>query len=723
MSPIPSEEGADLELSFLMPTYSPAPVRFVRGKGSWLYDDSGRRYLDFLSGIAVTSLGHCHPKVVAALRDQAGKLWHVSNLFHNELAPRLARELDSLIAGPLTPLGRVFFANSGAEANEAAFKLVRRHMGPERGGIIAMEGGFHGRTLGALAATGQASKREPFQPLPGGFTHVPYGDIEALRQALQPTVGAVMLEPILGEAGVIDPPDGYLAEVRRFCDEAGILLVVDEVQTGLGRTGTWFAYQHEGIFPDLVTVAKPLGSGFPIAACWARREVADSFRPGDHGTTFGGQPLACSAALATLEVLRDIDAPARARALGQKLRGMLGCLRGVQQTRGRGLLVGVVLNEDAPPAAEVARAALEAGLVLNAPAPGVLRLAPPLSATEEELEIGVGILGKVLERRSASPGMRASACTRCVKGASASSGAARHLLEVDDLSPEELFRVLDLADEGPTQMVLEGRGMALLFEHPSARTRNACEMAVFELGGHPLSMRGEEVGLDVRESAEDVARTLACYHAALGARVRQHRTLERFCAAIDKAGLAVPVVNLLSDQSHPTQALADLLVLRRRWGELAGRRVAWIGDASNVCRSFVLGASMVGLEVSVASPTGYGLDEDFLARASRLGGRVRLCARPQDAASGADALATDVWASMGQEDEAARRREAFVGWTVDEELVQMARPEALVLHCLPAHRGEEISAEVLESSHSVVWEQARARKDAMVGLLRFLLGG
>ena len=295
---------------------------------------------------------------------------------------------------------------------------------------------------------------------------------------------------------------------------------------------------------------------------------------------------------------------------------------------------------------------------------------------------------------------------------------SRHFLEIDELDAAELATTLDLAELADPPPVLAGRGMALLFEKPSLRTRNATEMAVVQLGGHPVSARAEEVDVDGRESAADAARVLSRYHAAVGARVDDHAKLERMAAAA-----AVPVINLLSRLAHPCQALADLLTLRQRWGRLAGHTVAWVGDGNNVCRSLVLGAALTGLAVRVATPEGYSLTDADVERARRLGGDVRLTTVPEEAVDGADAVYTDVWTSMGQEDQAADRRRSFAGFTVDEAMMARAGPEALFLHCLPAHRGEEVAADVLDGPMSVVWEQAENRMHAMRGLLVLLLRG
>jgi len=324
-------------MTYLMSTYAAPSVTFVRGRGSYLWDEQGRRYLDFLSGLAVTSLGHAHPAVAEALCRAANTLLHTSNLFGTVPGPEVAATLDRLIGGD----GKVFFANSGAEANECAIKLARKWAGHGRYVVLSAYGSFHGRTLATLHATGQPAKHEAFQPLPDGFRHVAWQDIEGLEKAVTPEVAAILLEPVQGEGGVWPAGPEYFQAVRRLCDERDLLFMVDEVQTGLGRTGRWWGFQHYGIRPDVVTVAKALGNGVPIGACWARSEVASAFVPGDHATTFGGQPLAASAAQATLAVMEAVDVPDLARKRGQYLRDKLSALPSVRAVRGLGLLLGV----------------------------------------------------------------------------------------------------------------------------------------------------------------------------------------------------------------------------------------------------------------------------------------------------------------------------------------------------------------------------------------------
>jgi acetylornithine/N-succinyldiaminopimelate aminotransferase len=372
----------------LMSTYPPAPVTFVRGAGSRLWDDGGKEYLDFLSGLAVTSLGHAHPAVADALCDQARTLLHVSNLFGTLPQRDVAATIDRLVnAGE----GRVFFCNSGAEANEAAIKLARKWAGHGRYVVVSAYGSFHGRTLATLHATGQPAKHEAFQPLPEGFRHVAWRDPDALAAAIDPSVAAVLLEPVQGEGGVNPAGADYFQAVRALCDERGLLMIVDEVQTGLGRTGEWFGFQHYGVRPDVVTIAKALGNGVPIGACWARADVASAFVPGDHATTFGGQPLAASAARAVLEVMQAEDVPARARRAGGYLSETLSKVQGIKEVRGSGLLLAVEL-EQGEIAADVVKTALDAGLVVNAVTASALRLAPSLLVTDDEMDEAVSKL-------------------------------------------------------------------------------------------------------------------------------------------------------------------------------------------------------------------------------------------------------------------------------------------------------------------------------------------
>lgn len=372
----------------VMNTFGQPQTVLVRGEGSHVWDADGNQYLDLLGGIAVNALGHAHPAIVEAVTTQLTTLGHISNFFASEPQVVLAEKLLGLIGHD----GRVFFTNSGTEANEAAFKATRR---TGRTKVVVAEGSFHGRTMGALALTSKEAYRAPFEPLPGDVTWVRYGDAAALEAAVNDSVAAVLLEPIQGEAGVIVPPDGYLQAAREITARHGALLWLDEIQTGIGRTGAWFAYEASGVVPDLVTVAKGLGGGIPIGACIALGGAATLLQPGNHGTTFGGNPVATAAALAVISTIESDKLLEHVMTVGDQLRRGLSDHALVTDTTGRGLLIGIVLAE--PIAATVAKAALAAGLIINAPTPDRLRLAPPLILTEDEAAHAVTTLRSVLD--------------------------------------------------------------------------------------------------------------------------------------------------------------------------------------------------------------------------------------------------------------------------------------------------------------------------------------
>ncbi|MFC7619060.1 acetylornithine transaminase [Microlunatus sp. GCM10028923] len=376
----------------LMPTFGTPKRVFVRGEGCHVWDVEGRKHLDLLSGLAVNALGHAHPTVLAAITSQLSTLGHVSNFFATPAQVALAERLTGLIPGDAET--RVFFTNSGTEANEAAFKITRR---TGRTKIISTEGAFHGRSTGALAITHSPKYREPFEPLPGEVIFVPYGDAEALAAAIDDTVAAVVLEPIQGENGVVVPPPDYLTKARELCDANGSLLWIDEVQTGIGRTGSWLVHTEQGVRADIVTVAKGLGNGFPIGACLATGTAATLLGPGSHGSTFGGNPVAAIAGLAVMAVIDRDGLLANATAMGEHLATAVTALDHpmITGTRGRGLLQAILLAE--PVAQQVADAALEAGFVINAPRPDVLRIAPPLIITADQLDTFVAALPAILE--------------------------------------------------------------------------------------------------------------------------------------------------------------------------------------------------------------------------------------------------------------------------------------------------------------------------------------
>lgn len=385
-------------MEYLMDTYARLPISLVKGKGCWVWDDSGKAYLDMVAGIAVVNLGHCHYEVVRALKDQAGKLFHCSNLYRIPQQEALAQLLNRSAF-----TGKAFFCNSGAEANEGAIKLIRRycHTKGARGSkIITFKGSFHGRTLATVAATGQDKFKYGYDPIPEGFVSVPYGDIDALEAAIDTSIGAVMLEPIQGESGIITPPPGYLKQVRACCDRYGLLMALDEVQTGLCRTGAMFAYMHEEIEPDIMTMAKALANGFPVGAILARPEVAAAFEPGSHASTFGGNPLAMAAGVATLEVMRKRDMAKKSMTKGLYFRKRLNDLRerhaAIKDIRGKGLMIGM---EFEPVVSFLPKLGLEKGILLNVMKDHILRLVPPLTISVKEIDQAVDIIDTLLKEK------------------------------------------------------------------------------------------------------------------------------------------------------------------------------------------------------------------------------------------------------------------------------------------------------------------------------------
>jgi len=375
--------------SALQSNYGVPQLTLVSGNGAVVTDSEGNEYLDFLGGIATNILGHAHPAIVAAVNEQISTLGHVSNFYIHPGVVALAEKLQSLTGDSGS---RVFFCNSGAEANEAALKLSRK-TGRKR--IVATQGAFHGRTMGALSLTGQPSKRDPFKPLLPGVIHVPFGDLAAMKRKINHRTAMVIVEPIMGEAGVVMPPVGYLKGIRNICDQTGALMVVDCVQTGMGRTGEWFGYEYEGIIPDVITLAKGLGGGLPLGAMIALGRTSHLFQPGDHGSTFGGNPVACASALAAIDVLEKKSLLKKAQSHEATIKNELSKLPGVREVRGQGLLLGIVLVSEN--ATLVRDALMRAGVLVNAPSASVIRIAPALTITDKEVKKFISIFTRVLE--------------------------------------------------------------------------------------------------------------------------------------------------------------------------------------------------------------------------------------------------------------------------------------------------------------------------------------
>ena len=574
--------------------------------------------------------------------------------------------------------------------------------------IVAAERSFHGRTMGALALTGKESIRAPFGPFGLTVRFVPYGDAAALRAAVGADVAAVFLEPGLGESGVVPAPEGYLRAAREACDQAGALLVLDEIQTAIGRTGAWFAHQAAGVRPDLLTLAKGLGGGLPIGACIGLGAAGTGFAKGDHGSTFGGNPVACAAALAVLEVIERDGLLAHVTAVGDHL--------------------AAGPRRDQPPAGSrgARPRALAGGRADGRGGPG-RRGGRPAGRVPGQR----GAAGRDQAGAPADPVRRGGGRVhrRAARDPRGGRLMTRHFLRDDDLSPAEQAAVLDLAermkkDRFGWQPLAGPRAVAVLFDKQSLRTRVSFTVGVAELGGHPVVIDTQTTHIGRGETIEDVARVLTRQVAAIAWRTSGQERIDALASAA-----TVPVINALTDQFHPCQVLADLQTIRAHYGSLAGRVLAFLGDgASNMAHSYLLGGATAGMHVRIGAPEAYHPDPAVLAAAGRIaaqtGGGVEVGTDARAACDGADVIATDVWTSMGTEAERDERL-AILGagdsYRLDAQKLALGRLGCLVLHCLPAHRGEEISADVIDGANSVVWEQAENRLHAQKALLSWLL--
>ncbi|HRF58291.1 MAG TPA: acetylornithine transaminase [Fimbriimonadaceae bacterium] len=692
-----------LDDDYVMHTYRRQPALFVQGAGCSLWDNRGNEYLDMVAGIAVCALGHCHPAVVAAITRQAQQLIHTSNLFLTAPQPQLAKRLCTL-AG----MDRAFIAVCGATANETALKLAKKHGNQKRPDgdyeILCVHRSFHGRTLGAISATGQRKYQRPFEPLVPGFRHIELNSLEELRAAVSHKTAAIHLEPILGESGAIPLTTAFLQEARRLATEHGALLMLDEVQTGVGRTGTWFNFQQHGIQPDVLVLAKGLGGGMPIGACLARGAAAGLLEPGDHGTTFGGSPLACATALAVLDTIEHQKILDHVRAMGDVLQAGLRAIgEPIVEVRGSGLLVGAVLST--ANAREVVSKAFERKVILNATDDHTLRFIPPLIVTQAQIGHALDVLAEVLGVAPPAKSLFTSATP---------ARGLHDVLSIDDLSTDQLEEALDLAAflrerrntaPAPFQPV-EGRTFALVFEKPSLRTRVSFEAAIRELGGHAVYLSKNDIGMGTREAIKDVATNLSRWCKVIVARLYWHRDILHMaeCAT-------APVINALTEMEHPCQALADMATVRQAFGD-ERVKITYVGDGNNVARSLAKLATRLGYPFTICGPENFRLEPmEGLEQTDDL----------EQGLSGAKVVYTDVWVSMGDEHEQEHRLKVFAGYQVNRTTMEMADSDAIFLHCLPARRGFEVTDDVIDGPQSRIDDQAENRLHAQKALLQMVL--
>jgi len=693
-----------LDDSHVMGTYQRLPALFVQGAGAKLWDNRGKEYLDLLSGIAVCALGHCHPAITAALSRQSQQLIHGSNYLLTAPQAQLAQKLCEI-----SGMEKVFFGVCGATANEAALKIAKKHgrrkTGDETYEIIALNRSFHGRTMGALSATGNSRYHEPFLPLVPGFRHIEPDDIDALRAAFSDNTAAVILETVMGEGGVHALSHEFLAEARRLCDEHNAFLILDEVQCGMGRTGRWFAFQHTEVVPDILVLAKGLGGGIPIGAALARGLAATMLVPGDHGSTFGGNPLACATSLAVIDTIEHQGLLEHSERVGGQLAAGLKQLDGVTKVEGLGMMLGAKLRT--PIAKEIVAKCFENGLIINATDLSTLRLVPPLILSDEEARRALDIIADAME--SARPVLTPLAVRAETKP------AFHDVLSIDDLTNDQLEEVLALAAgqkhrrkvaPAPIQRV-ENRTVAMVFEKPSLRTRVSFESAVSELGGHPVYLSRNDIGMGSRESVRDVASNLSQWCSLIIARLYWHRQLVELSDVSE-----VPVVNALTEWEHPCQALADMQTVRESFGD-ERVKIAYVGDGNNVARSLAKLATRLGYPFTVAGPANFQLEPmEGLTQTSNI----------EEGVKGASVIYTDVWISMGDEHEQEHRMKVFAAYQVNEEVMEMANSEAIFLHCLPARRGYEVTDAVIDGHQSRVVSQAENRFHAQKALLAKMMG-
>lgn len=694
-----------LDNDYLMPTYTRQPALFVQGSGATLWDNRGNEYLDFLAGVAVCNLGHCHPAIVAAITRQAQQLMHTSNILLTAPQAQLAEKLCRI-----TGMDRVFFGVCGATANETGLKIAKKHGLAKRPDgdyeIICLHKSFHGRTLGALSATGQRRYQRSFEPLVPGFRHIEANNLQELKEAFSHKTAAILIEPIMGEGGILPMTTEFLREAERLCREHDAFLMLDEVQCGMGRTGSWFCFQHHGVRPDIVLLAKGLGGGQPIGACLASGKAASILEPGDHGCTFGGSPISAATALAVIDTIEHTGLMDQVKITGKLLAEGLKQLDGVAEVNGMGLMLGARLEK--PIARDVVRECFDKKLILNATDEHHLRFVPPLIITPEQVQQAISTLAEVLGVEAPKP-VSLGTTSRVTKR------PYGDLLSIDDLMDSQIDDVLDLAAYlkqrrklAPSAITpVEGRSVAMVFEKSSLRTRVSFETALHELGAHPIYLTKADIGIGNREAMKDVAQNLSRWCNLVVARLYWQRDLEVLADNCD-----APVINALTEWEHPCQALADMLTVKERFGD-EKVKITYVGDANNVSRSLAKLATRMGYPVTICGPENFRLDP--------MPG-LHQTASLEEGLSDAKVVYTDVWVSMGDEHEQEHRMKVFQNYQVNERVMAMADPDAIFLHCLPARRGLEVTDGVLDSPQSLVNDQAENRLHAQKALLQRVLG-
>ena len=687
---------------YVMHTYNRMPALFVQGSGCSLWDNRGNEYLDLLAGIAVCQLGHCHPAVVAAITRQAQQLIHTSNILLTAPQAQLAAKLCKI-----SGMDRVFFANCGATAIECALKIAKKHGNSKRPDgdytIITLQRSFHGRSLGALSATGQRKYQRPFEPIVPGFVHIAPNSIEELRDAFSHKVAAILLEPIMGEGGILELTPEFLHEAQNLCEEHNALFMLDEIQCGMGRSGKWFTYQHHDLKPDVVVTAKALAGGVPIGATMAAGKAAEILEPGDHGSTFGGNPLACATALAVIDTIEHQDLLTKTAELGEKLKTALTSMGFA--VSGRGLMIGAQLEQ--PIARDIVKKCFEQKLIINATDEYCLRFVPPLIVTEEQIEHALGIIAEVIQ--VTAPVLPKTATVKV------SPAPLHDFLSIDDLSLAQIEEILDLAafskhrrKVAPAVITgVENRTVAMVFEKQSLRTRVSFEAAIRELGGQPIHLGMGDFAMGSREPIKDIAQNLSRWCNLIVARLYWQKHLTELAQWAE-----VPVINALTEWEHPCQALADMQTIQESFGT-DKVKITYVGDGNNVARSLAKLATRLGHPFTICGPENFRLEPiEGMTQTTNL----------EEGLTGAHVVYTDVWVSMGDEHEQDHRLKVFEPYQVNGKVMEIADKNAIFLHCLPARRGFEVTEEVIDGPQSKVVDQAENRFHAQKALIQKILG-
>ncbi len=694
-----------LDNDYVIPTYNRFPALFVQGSGCTMWDNRGNEYLDLLAGVAVCNLGHCHPAVVAAITRQAQQLIHCSNLLLSAPQAQLAEKICTL-----SGMDKVFYGVCGATANETALKIAKKHGLKKRPDgdyeIICLHKSFHGRTLGALTATGQRRYQRSFEPLVPGFRHIEADNLDELREVFSHKTAAILMEPVMGEGGVYPLSTEFLKEAERLCREHDALLMLDEVQIGMGRSGSWFCFQQHGLKPDVLILAKGLGGGVPIGMCVVAGKATNILEPGDHGATFGGSPISAAAGLAVVDTIEHTDLLEHVKAVGKLFQDGLKQLSPVAEVRGRGLMIGAVLEK--PIARDVVRECFERKLIINATDEHTLRFLPALIISPEQIQQALSILAEVL-------GVAAPKPVAVSTDARVTHKPYGDILAIDDLLDSQLEDVLDLASYlkqrrklAPSAITpVEGRTVAMVFEKSSLRTRVSFEAALHEVGAHPVYLTKADIGIGSRESMKDVASNLSRWCNLVVARLYWHKDIQVLADHCD-----VPVINALTELEHPCQALADMLTIREKFGE-EKVKITYVGDANNVSRSLAKIATRMGYPMTICGPENFRLEP--------MPG-LHQTASLEEALNGSKVVYTDVWVSMGDEHEQEHRMKVFQSFQVSERVMGMADPKAIFMHCLPARRGLEVTDGVMDGSQSVIYDQAENRLHAQKALIYRVLG-